>query len=185
MNKAYLVILTIIVTFLCSLYLNVIFFGKRKATIIDEKKEADTIILYKRDTIVEYSVKYLTKKHTDTLYLPSSNNGYTAIPIEQSYFSKPNVYDLWVSGYNVELDSMKTYPQIVYKTITNNTTTTVVEQKWNLYTYLGVNRFSNQWSPNVGIIAKSPKNTMMYGLELGLDGKSNIYYGIKLGYKIK
>lgn len=185
MNKLYLIIITIVVTILCLLYLNTISCSSKEIQIDENKKETDTIIVYKRDTIIEYSIKYITKKTTDTLYFPSNESGFTTIPIEQSYFSKPNIYDLWVSGYNVSVDSIKTYPQIIYKTINNNTTTFVVEKKWNFYAYLGINKFNSQWSPNIGIVAKSPKNIALCGLELGLDGKSNIYYGIKLGYKIK
>ena len=73
--------------------------------------------------------------------------------------------------------------RVEYRTITNNITKEILVDKWNLYTYIGIQRFSNEYVPSVGLIAKSPKKTL-YGLEIG-SMNGNLYYGITYGFMLK
>lgn len=169
-------VLVCFLTCKCSYLLN-----KQKDYVVKIEQKIDTIIIY--DTITRYVPKYIVKKTIDTIYLPSSENGVVAIPIEQRYYREEGVYDAWISGYKPTMDSIKVYPKTIYSTITNDVTREIVLREWNLYTYMGFKQLSNEWLPSIGLIVKSPKN-LMYGVEIGaIDG--NMYYGLQFGYKIK
>ena len=178
MNKtfhlSYLLIIAVLVALLC-LSLN-----KDKKVEVVERRVTDTLCITLVDTIYERYIEYIEKKTIDTLYL--SND--IKLPIEQKHYQNNGVYDAWVSGYQPQLDSIITYPKTIYQTITNETIREIEIKRWNFYTYMGFNYFCNTWNPSVGIMAKSAKNTTMYGFEVGLIDKS-AYLGFKFGYNIR
>ena len=170
----YIVVIVVLVTLLFS--------SKRQIKVV-ENRVTDTILQLKIDTITQYVPQYVTKKTTDTIYLPSNDKSEVALEIEQFHFSKEGAYDAWISGYNTRLDSIKTYPRVEYRTITNNITKEILVKKWDFYTCLGFKRFSDEYVPSVGFIAKSPRNSL-YGVEVGTVN-GDLYYGLTYGFMLK
>ncbi len=180
MNKihlSYLFIIAVLVTLL------VLSLNRGCKVEVKEKRVTDTLVITKIDTVIEYKPKYITRKITDTLYLPTQNQSLLTLPIEQKHYKIEGIYDVWVSGYKPQIDSIKTYPKVEYRTITNTITKEVVKKEWNLYTYVGFKRLSNSWQPSVGLMVKSPKYLIM-GVEFGAIN-NEMYYGVNFGFKIK
>lgn len=174
LNFIYIIVIVVLVALLFS--------SKRQIKVV-ENRVTDTTYQTVVDTITSYVPKYIVKKTIDTIYLPSSEKSEVAIPIEQRYYREEGVYDAWVSGYNTRLDSIKTYPRVEYRTITNNVTKEILVKKWNFFTNIGIKRFNNEYVPSVGFIAKSPRNAL-YGLEIGAVN-GDLYYGLTYGFILK
>ena len=177
MNKVfhllYIVVIVVLVTLLFS--------SKRQIKVV-ENRVTDTILQVKIDTITQYFPKYVTKKTTDTIYLPSNDKSDVALEIEQFHFSKEGAYDAWISGYNPRLDSIKTYPRVEYKTITNNITKEIYKSTLDFYPYIGFRRLDDKVGQVIGLTIKMPKR-WMYSAEIGvMDNK--MMYGVSLGYKL-
>ena len=147
------------------------------------KYVSDTLYLVKRDSFIEYVPKYIEKTKIDTLYLPTNNEPLFPLPIEQKHYQSVDNYDVWISGYEPQLDSIKTYSKVEYRTITNNITKEVLVNEWNLYPYIGFKSLNNEWMPSIGLMVKSPK-TLMYGVEIGMYGE-DVYWGVNVAYKLK
>lgn len=179
MNKVlHFVYIIVIIVLLVTL----IFSSKRQIKVV-ENRVTDTVTEIRVDTLIQYVPKYVTKKTTDTIYLPSNGEKEIALKVEQFHFRKEGSYDAWISGYNPSLDSIKTYPRIEYKTITNNVTKEIVVKKWDFYTCIGFKSFSNEYVPSIGFTAKSPRN-FLYGVEVGtING--DLYYGLTYGFMLK
>ena len=178
MNKVfhllYIVVIVVLVTLLFS--------SKRQIKVV-ENRVTDTILKIRVDTLTKYIPKYVTKKTTDTIYLQATEKNEVALEIEQKYYSENGIYDVWISGYKPQLDSIKTYPRVEYRTITNNITKEILVKKWDFYTCIGFKRFSNEYVPSVGFITKSPRNSL-YGVEVGtING--DLYYGLTYGFMLK
>ena len=87
----------------------------------------DTLVVTKYDTIKVNKPIYITQKVIDTLLIPVTDTIrvndtlYVNVPKEQKYYTKDSIYQVWVSGYRPELDSLRIYPktttQYVTKTI--------------------------------------------------------------------
>ena len=169
-----MLIITVLVALLC-LSLN-----RGKKVEVVERRVTDTLLFTKVDTIYDRYMEYVEKRIIDTLYLQND----IQLPIEQKRDSSDGVYDAWVSGYQPKLDSIITYPTTIYQTITSETIREIEIKRWNFYTYIGINKFNNAWNPNIGVMAKSAKNTTIYGLEFGVVD-NNAYFGLKFGCKIK
>lgn len=148
-----------------------------------EKRVTDTVTIVRIDTIVRYSPTYIYKKTTDTLYLPTNDKSFLTLPWEQTYYHKDNEYDLWISGYKTNVDSIKTYASVESKTITNNVTKEIYKSTLDLYPYLGFRHFDGKVGQVVGLSLKMPKK-WMYSGEIGVID-SKIYYGVSLGFQIK
>lgn len=175
-HVVYILVISVLVTLLC-LSLN-------RSCKVEVVKECvtDTTFLERIDTIYLEKQTPIHVKVVDTLYLPIEENN-IPLPIEQKYYSKTDSYDAWVSGYEPQLDSIRVYNKVEYKTITNTITKTIEQRNWNFYTYMGFKRLSNEWLPSVGLMAKSPKNLIM-GVEFGAIN-NEMYYGVTCGFKIK
>ena len=115
MNKVfhllYIVVIVVLVTLLFS--------SKRQIKVV-ENRVTDTILKIRVDTLTKYVPRYVTKKTIDTIYLQANHKNEVALEIEQKYYSENGIYDVWISGYKPQLDSIKTYPRVEYRTITNN-----------------------------------------------------------------
>lgn len=176
MNKfhlLYIIVICVLVALLLS--------SKRQIKVV-ENRVTDTICKTVVDTITRYVPKYIVKKTIDTLYFPSSENGAVAIPIEQRYYREEGVYDAWISGYKPSLDSIKTYPRVEYRTITNNVTKEIYKSTLDFYPYIGFRRFDDKVGQVIGLSIKMPKK-WMYSGEIGvMDNK--MMYGITVSYKI-
>lgn len=93
------------------------------------------------------------------------------------------MYKAYVSGYNANLDSIHVYGKTIYKTITNAIDRTIYKEKSNLYVDCGVNKIGSHIAPNLGLSLSVPSGLKVGG-EMGLYD-SKLYYGIKVGYRIK
>lgn len=177
MNSKFHLLYIVIICVLVALLLS----SKRQIKVV-ENRVTDTITKVQIDTLIKYVPKYIAKKPIDTIYLPSSEKSEVAIPIEQRYYREEGVYDAWVSGYLPSLDSIKTYPRIEYRTITNNVTKEIHKSTLDFYPYIGFRRFDNKIGQVIGLSIKMPKK-WVYSGEIGVfDGK--MMYGINLGYKL-
>ena len=168
----------IVIVLVASLYL---LFGNKQEVKVVEKCVTDTLVYY--DTIIKHQPVYITKLEIDTIYLPSDTNKQMPLVIEQKHYQDKGIYDAWVSGYNAQLDSIKTYQQVKETTITNTITKEIEINRLNIYPYMGINNFNGSINPTIGIAFKMPKNTIYMGEIGSIDGK--LYYCLKAGFKIK
>ena len=169
----YIVVIVVLVTLLFS--------SKRQIKVV-ENRVTDTILHLKIDTITQYVPKYVTKKTTDTIYLQANDKNEVAIEIEQKHYSENGVYDAWISGYKPQLDSIKTYPRVEYRTITNNITKEIYKSTIDFYPYIGFKRLDDNIGQVFGLTIKMPKK-WIYSAEIGvMDNK--MMYGVTVGYKL-
>ena len=175
-NKFHLLYISIIVV-LVALLLS----SKRQIKVV-ENRVTDTTHSTHIDTITQYIPKYVYKYTIDTLYLPTNDQPVINLPIEQTHYASNGVYDVWISGYRANLDSIKTYPRIEYRTITNNVTKEIYKNTLDLYAYTGFRRFDHRVGQVIGLTIKTPKKWIISG-EFGvMDNK--IIYGMNLGFKL-
>lgn len=149
---------------------------------IKEIHTVDTCIVYRTDTVTHHEPKYITQtivKH-DTLFLAKDSIVY--LPITQKRYSEPNLYDVWVSGYNPQLDSIKTYNITECVNVEKVVEREVVRNKYELYVFGGLNTVSKDFMPQVGISLITPKKTL-YKANVGLYN-GQMTYGIGIGYKL-
>lgn len=178
MNKVlHFVYIIVIIVLLVTL----IFSSKRQIEGV-ESRVTDTILKIQVDTLIQYVPQYVTKKTTDTIYLPSNGEKEIALKVEQFHFRKEGAYDAWISGYNPRLDSIKTYPRVEYRTITNNITKEIYKSTIDFYPYIGFRKFDDKIGQVIGLTIKMPKK-WIYSAEIGvMDNK--MMYGVSLGYKL-
>lgn len=169
----YIVVIVVLVTLLFS--------SKRQIKVV-ENRVTDTILHLKIDTITQYIPQYVTKKTTDTIYLPANNKNEVALEIEQKHYSENDVYDAWISGYKPQLDSIKTYPRVEYRTITNNITKEIYKSTIDLYPYIGFKLLDDKVGQVIGLAIKMPKK-WMYSAEIGIMD-NRMMYGVTVGYKL-
>lgn len=175
-NKFHLLYIVVIVVLVALL-----FSSKRQIKVV-ENRVTDTIVKTRIDTITRYVPKYIVKKTIDTIYLQANDKKQFTIEIEQRYYQEIGVYDAWVSGYKPSLDSIKTYPRVEYRTITNNVTKEIYKSTLDFYPYIGFRRFDDKIGQVVGLSIKMPKK-WMYSGEIGvMDNK--MMYGVTVSYKI-
>lgn len=82
--------------------------------------EIQTDTLYLPDTITVSNPPKITSTKIDTIYLhlpPSTDTVYLPLPKEQVHYGD-SLYDVWVSGVQPSLDSLKVYPRTVIVTAT-------------------------------------------------------------------
>ena len=169
----YIVVIVVLVALLFS--------SKRQIKVV-ENRVTDTILHLKIDTITQYVPKYVTKKTTNTIYLQANNKNEVALEIEQKHYSENGIYDAWISGYKPQLDSIKTYPRVEYKTITNNITKEIYKSTIDFYPYIGFKRLDDKVGQVIGLSVKMPKK-WIYSAEIGvMDNK--MMYGVTVGYKM-
>lgn len=146
--------------------------------VVKEITIVDTVRYTQTDTITHYEPKYITKSVVDTLYITDT----LFLPITQKHYSEPNMYDVWVSGYEAKMDSIKTYSKTEYKYVEKEVTREVVKNKYELYLNGGLNAFSGNFIPKVGVTLTAPNKTL-YNVNFGLyNGK--VTYEIGVGIKL-
>jgi hypothetical protein len=160
--------------------------GKKTETI--EIKTTDTIVVYKYDTIVEYKTRYITERVLDTVvvYQPSQNtstdNTSTPLLITQRHFSSPKLYDLWVSGYKPNVDSIKIYQRNEYNTITNEVIKEIYPKVFKIYAGVGFQMVNDIVIPTVGATFAIPEKWAITG-SVGYY-KGDWVYGVQAQYLI-
>lgn len=143
-----------------------------------EMTTIDTLLICNTDTIVRYEPKYITKRVVDTLYITDT----IFLPIVQKHYSERGLYDVWVSGCEAKMDSIRTYNKTEYKYIEKEVTREVIKNKHELYFNGGLNAFSGIFIPKVGVSLITPKKTH-YNANVGFyNGK--ITYEIGVGFKL-
>lgn len=146
--------------------------------VVKEVTIVDTVRVYKTDTITRYEPKYITQRVVDTLYITDT----LFLPITQKHYAERDKYDVWVSGYEAKMDSIRTYNKTEYKYIEKDVTREVVVNKHELYLNGGLNAFSGVFIPKVGVSLITPKKTH-YNVNLGLYN-GEITYEIGVGFKL-
>jgi hypothetical protein len=92
------------------------------------------------------------------------------------------MYDVWVSGYEAKMDSIRTYNKTEYKYVEKDVTREVVKNKYELYLNGGLNAFSGVFTPKVGVSLITPKKTL-YNVNVGFyNGRKT--YEIGVGIKL-
>ena len=94
--------------------------------------KTDTLIVERVDTIeiikpVPYKVEV-----KDTIYIEKEYSGHVFVQ-ETKWFGDNETYDMQVSGINLQLDWIKTYPKTVTKYITTTEIVYMQPQKWSLW----------------------------------------------------
>ena len=125
-----------------------------------ENRVTDTIYSVRIDTLLIHQIEPKYIHIVDTFYISSDNGTNVQLPIEQRYYSDNGVFDLWISGYNPTLDSIKTYPRVEYRTITNNVTREIYKSTMDFYQYLGFRNFDSTVGQVIGLTIKMPKKWM-------------------------
>jgi hypothetical protein len=142
----------------------------------------DTLVVVRTDTIVKYEPKYITQKKVthDTIRITKDSIIY--LPITQKYYSEKGVYDVWVSGYEPKLDSIKTYRPREIVTIDKLVEREVKSNDYGLYLNGGVSVVQRSIMPSVGVTLVTPKK-VYYEANLGIF-QGQVMYGAKIGYKL-
>lgn len=150
---------------------------------VEEEVTADTVVIFRTDTITEYVFKEVEKKTIDTVYIETENKPFLALPVVSKHFAKENLYDLWISGSEpLKMDSFKLYPQSKQETIVITNNSLLKPKTTNLFANVGIISFNGILAPKVGISLETRKERI-YGLEIGsYDGK--MFYGVNVGIKI-
>ena len=146
--------------------------------VVKEITIVDTVRSIQTDTITRYEPKYITQRVVDTLYI----NDTIFLPITQKHYSERDKYDVWVSGYEAKMDSIRTYNKTEYKYVEKEVTQEVVVNKYELYLNGGLNAFSGTFVPKVGVSFITPKKTH-YNANLGLYS-GEMTYEIGVGIKL-
>lgn len=143
----------------------------------------DTITIVICDTIHDTIPQPIRISVVDTLILAIPDTAHTvSLPITQKHYSKPSLYDVWVSGYQPRLDSVRTYNKVVYSTITNEVTKEVYVNKTSVYPYGGLLFSDGHIGGKIGVMVNTP-NKWSIGGEVGYIRK-DVLFGINVGYKI-
>lgn len=153
-----------------------------KVEVVKEVVTIDTVTVFEIDTIAIHEPKYITQniiKH-DTLFVIKDSVVY--LPVTQRYYSEPNLYDLWISGYEPRLDSIKTYNKTEYKTVEKVIEREISKNKYELYLNGGLNLVSKDLMPWIGISLMT-RERVYYGLNFGYF-KGDFVYGIGFGFKL-
>lgn len=97
--------------------------------IVTEIVKTDTLTITRVDTITIVKPQPYKVEVRDTIYLDKPYKGHVFTQ-ETKWFSDNSTYDMQVSGINIELDWIKTYPKTITETITETRTETIyVEPK--------------------------------------------------------
>ena len=146
--------------------------------VVKEITNVDTVRVCTTDTIIRYEPKYITKRVVDTLHITDT----LLLPITQKHYAERDKYDVWVSGYEAKMDSIRTYNKTEYKYVEKEVTREVVVNKYEFYLNGGLNAFSGSFIPKVGVSLITPKKTH-YNVNLGLY-KGEMTYEIGVGFKL-
>jgi hypothetical protein len=149
-----------------------------------EKRVTDTLFFVKHDTITIEKPIYINKKVIDTVYISTYGKDSISIPISSYFYHKDNVYDIWISGYQSNLDSIKVYQKTEYIRTKEFVNTVEKVEMRSFYILGGFKSFFSNKRPNVGFIYKTRRNTL-FSIDFGIDKNNEYYYGMSVGLKIK
>ncbi len=148
--------LLVIALALCACFLSGFLLCKHTQT---RNKPTDTIHTIVYDTlhyrtpiaydsvVVRYAKKYetVTKTINDTVVYNDTIS--ISLPITQKQY-RDSTYEAWVSGYEVQLDSINVFSKTVVKTITQPAQKT---KRWGIGVNAGYGYTPNGFSPYIGV----------------------------------
>lgn len=144
--------------------------------------KCDTMFVCKTDTIREYNVVEKTRNVVDTILLTVKDSVFVYLPISQFHFHKKDLFDLWVSGYKVKLDSFQIYNNERQTIITKTEERMVVDKCPSVYIGGNLSRADGLFSPSV-VVGSTIGNKWLIGANIGYSKSVN--YGVSVLYKIK
>ena len=172
----------IIVAVLCGLLIWSLCVDSGEPTVVTERT-TDTLVVTKVDTVaITKVVTKIEKESSDTVYLTVRDSIPVPVPRKEYTFSKPDMFDFKVKGFEVEFLEANVYPKTVYKTITNTVETTIYKDPWNLYFGAGIWAFNKDIVPTLNLTLKTPKRWLI-SLNTGYYNGGFIYGG-QFSYKI-
>lgn len=156
----------------------VVFFlsGQGRKTEVKEIVRTDTITITKYDTITLYKPRFVKEVIVDTIEVEIIENNPLKLPKTQRFYSNPN-YNLWISGYKPELDSLQLFKTTEYIYINNDIEKTI--RKYDVYGGLEYGRFNNQDLIMLNLTLDTPSG---FGIQGGV-GVMNGDVGFTIGLR--
>lgn len=112
-------------------------------------EKTDTLIVEKVDTLlIEKPVPYKVEVH-DTVYLDKPYNGHVFTQ-ETKWYSDNSTYEMQVSGINIELDWIKTYPKTITQYVNTKEYIYVPPKKWSIGIQGGIGITPKGLQPYIG-----------------------------------
>ena len=162
--------------------------GSNNHTNGNKEEDVETVIKYVVDTVVVIDtierVKpvYKTRTVTDTLYLPDTAKNGLKLPITQKYYKEPE-YELWISGYEPQLDRILVFPKTEYRYITKEVTTTKpISNSYSLYANFSVLGWGGGVIPKLSLDLHTPSKV---SIRAGVGYfEKNTVFEVGVGYKL-
>ena len=110
----------------------------------------DTITEVYIDTFTAYKPQPYKVMVHDTVYIEKGYAGHVFVQ-ETKWFGDNETYDMQVSGINVELDWIKTYPKTVTQYINTTETVYIPPKKWSIGIQGGVGITPKGLQPYLGV----------------------------------
>ena len=109
----------------------------------------DTITEVHIDTFTAYKPQPYKVMVHDTVYIEKGYAGHVFVQ-ETKWFGDNETYDMQVSGINIELDWIKTYPKTVTQYINTTETVYIPPRKWSIGIQGGVGITPKGLQPYIG-----------------------------------
>jgi hypothetical protein len=109
----------------------------------------DTITEVYIDTFTAYKPQPYKVMIHDTVYIEKGYAGHVFVQ-ETKWFGDNETYDMQVSGINVELDWIKTYPKTVTQYINTTETVYIPPKKWSIGIQGGIGVTPKGLQPYIG-----------------------------------
>lgn len=140
----------------------------------------DTVYVTRVDTV--YVTRPVVKERVvvDTVYVETEKGG-LSLPLEQLRYEEKGLFEAWVTGFHVSLDSVKLYDKVVERTVTR-TVRTEAKQGYACVPYMGFKAFEGTVSPNIGLMLETPKSWVL-GAEMGYSKAYKTHWGLNIGYR--
>ena len=111
--------------------------------------KTDTLTITRVDTVTIVKPQPYKVEVKDTVYIEKGYSGHVFVQ-ETKWFGDNETYDMQVSGINVELDWIKTYPKTVTQYINTTETIYVQPKKWDVGIQAGVGITPKGLQPYLG-----------------------------------
>lgn len=142
----------------------------------------DTVYSTKIDTLKVVYPTFIEKKVVDTFLVYVNDSTNIALPIEQKRYAEPDKYELYISGVDPKLDTIRVFNKTEYRTVTNTVTNNIYKYTWRGYLNGQLMTFNNEVIPSVGLTLISP-NSWLIGGSIGLYNNKPTYQ-LSVGYKL-
>lgn len=156
--------------------------GREDEPTVIEKHSVDTIFINRIDTIREVKPVYITERVVDTVFIETETSIPVRLPITQRYFAKQGLYDLWVSGYEPNVDSINVYNKVEYRDIYHEVEKQIYPKRTELYGGVGFKLINGTVAPAATISLKTKKEWLIQA-EFGLYDQK-VMYGASVSRKI-